>query len=87
MLMNYKQNHSKQPAHIYNDYEGLEISKYNRISPNYNKNKWYSWGVVGHISWECPKPRAERDNSKAKEKCDNRKEVFRYEAKQKYGNT
>ena len=82
MIMNYKQTHSNQPAHIYNDSEGLKFSQNGRSPPPNNiKNKCYNFGVVGHISWECPEQKARRDNSKAKVKCDNRKEVCIYEGK------
>ena len=33
MIMNYKQTHSNQPAHIYNDSEGLKFSQNGRSPP------------------------------------------------------
>ena len=68
MLMNYKQTNIKQTRHIYNDYEGLELTQYGRITPDDTKKKCYNCTVVSYISRECPKPRYKRDDSKAKGK-------------------
>ena len=86
MLTNYGQNHRKQAANIYNDSQGLKFAQDGRNPPNYRKKKCCNCGVVVHISREFPKPRFERDNCNSKEKCENRKDVCRYEAKKKDGN-
>ena len=55
LLVNYKKNQSKKPAHIYNNTKGLVFAQYGRITPYYSNisdttTEWLAvspWSALG----------------------------------------